>query len=34
MPGKVIEGTSGVIENTVKAGTGIINKVLPIFPGK
>ncbi len=34
MPGKVIEGTNGVIENTVKAGTGIINKVLPIFPGK
>ncbi|MDZ4404468.1 hypothetical protein [Prosthecobacter sp.] len=34
MPGKVIEGTSGVIENTVKAGTGIINKVLPIFPRK
>lgn len=34
MPGKVIEGASGVLENGVKAGTGIINKVLPVFPGK
>jgi hypothetical protein len=34
MPGKLIEGATGVIENGVKAGTGIINKVLPVFPGK
>jgi hypothetical protein len=34
MPGKLIEGATGVIENGVKAGTGLINKVLPIFPGK
>lgn len=34
MPGKVIEGANGVLENGVKTGTGIINKVLPIFPGK
>jgi hypothetical protein len=34
VPGKVIDGTSGVIESGVKAGAGMINKVLPIFPGK
>jgi hypothetical protein len=34
MPGKIIDGASGVIEGGVKAGTGIINKMLPIFPGK
>jgi hypothetical protein len=34
MPGKLIEGATGVLENGVKAGTGIINKVLPVFPGK
>lgn len=34
MPGKVLEGASGVIESGVNAGSGLINKVLPIFPGK
>lgn len=34
MPGKVIEGASGVLENGVKAGAGLLNKMLPIFPGK
>lgn len=34
MPGKVIEGAGGVLENGVKAGTGILDKVLPVFPGK
>ena len=34
IPGKVIEGATGVIENGVNAGSGLINKVLPIFPGK
>lgn len=34
MPGKVIDGASGVIESGVKTGTGLLNKVLPIFPGK
>lgn len=34
VPGKMIEGASGVLENGVKAGTGLIQGVLPIFPGK
>lgn len=34
MPGKVIEGATGVIESGVKTGAGLINKVLPVFPGK
>lgn len=34
MPGKVIEGATGVIENGVKTGAGLLNKVLPLFPGK
>ncbi|MCB1278068.1 hypothetical protein [Prosthecobacter sp.] len=34
VPGKVIDGASGVIESGVKTGAGMINKVLPIFPGK
>ncbi len=34
VPGKVINGASGLIEQGVKTGTGILNKVLPIFPGK
>ena len=34
MPAKVIEGASGVIENGVNAGTGLINKMLPLLPGK
>ncbi len=34
VPGKVIDGASGVLENGVKAGAGLLNKMLPIFPGK
>lgn len=34
VPGKIIDGAGGVIENGVKAGAGILNKVLPVFPGK
>jgi hypothetical protein len=34
MPGKVIDGASKVIEGGVSTGAGIINNVLPIFPGK
>jgi hypothetical protein len=34
MPAKVIEGATGVIENGVGAGAGLLNKVLPVFPGK
>jgi hypothetical protein len=34
MPGKVINGASGVLENGVNAGSGLLNKVLPVFPGK
>lgn len=34
MPAKVIEGASGVIENGVNTGAGLINKVVPVFPGK
>lgn len=34
MPGKILDSASGVIENGVNAGSGLINKVLPIFPVK
>lgn len=34
LPGKVINGATGVIENGVNAGTGLLKSVLPIFPGK
>jgi len=34
MPGKVLDGASGVIESGVNAGSGLLNKVLPLFPGK
>ena len=34
LPGKVISGASGVIENGVNAGAGLLKSVLPIFPGK
>ncbi len=34
LPGKVINGASGVIENGVNAGTGLLKSVLPGFPGK
>ncbi len=34
LPGKVMNGASGVIENGVKAGAGLLKSVLPIFPGK
>ncbi|WP_449067866.1 hypothetical protein [Prosthecobacter sp.] len=32
IPGKVMEGASGTLENGVKAGSGLLNKVLPLFP--
>jgi hypothetical protein len=34
MPGKVINGASGMLENGVNAGSGLINNLLPVFPGK
>lgn len=34
MPGKIMDGASSVIENGVNVGSGLINKVLPVFPGK
>ena len=34
MPGKVLEGTSSLIENGVNLGSGLLNKVLPVTPGK
>jgi hypothetical protein len=34
MPGKVLDGAGSVLENGVKAGAGILNQVLPVFPGK
>lgn len=34
LPGKVINGASGVLENGVNAGAGLLKSVLPIFPGK
>ncbi|HEY1048653.1 MAG TPA: hypothetical protein VGE39_02820 [Prosthecobacter sp.] len=32
IPGKVMEGASGTLENGVKAGSDLLNKVLPLFP--
>ncbi|WP_395743702.1 hypothetical protein [Prosthecobacter sp.] len=34
VPGKIINGASGILENGVNTGAGLINKVLPVFPGK
>jgi hypothetical protein len=34
IPGKVIEGASGLLENGVKTGAGILNQVIPILPQK
>jgi len=34
LPGKVINGASGMLENGVNAGTGLLKSVLPVFPGK
>lgn len=34
VPGKVMEGATGVLENGLKTGTGILKQVLPVFPGK
>ncbi len=34
VPAKVIEGASGMLENGVNTGAGLLNKVLPVFPGK
>jgi hypothetical protein len=34
IPSKVIEGASGLLENGVKTGAGILNQVLPILPQK
>lgn len=33
LPGKVMEGAGGTLETGVKAGTGLLDKVLPLFPG-
>lgn len=33
VPGKVMEGAGGVLENGVKAGAGLLNQVIPLFPG-
>jgi len=34
LPGKVIEGAGGVLENGVKAGADLLDKIVPGFPGK
>ncbi len=34
LPGKIINGTTGTLEQGVKTGTDLINKVIPLFPGK
>ena len=34
IPGKVMNDATSVIEKGVDAGSGLLNKVLPIFPGK
>ncbi|MFN0075303.1 MAG: hypothetical protein ACKVY0_02395 [Prosthecobacter sp.] len=34
LPGKVMEGAGGILENGLKTGTGILKQVLPVFPGK
>ena len=34
IPGKVFDGASGLLQNGVKTGSGILEKVLPMFPGK
>ncbi|MFO1438338.1 MAG: hypothetical protein U1F81_08450 [Verrucomicrobiaceae bacterium] len=34
LPGQIINGTTKTLEQGVKTGTDLINKVIPIFPGK
>ncbi len=34
LPGKVINGAGGMLENGVNTGAGFLKSVLPIFPGK
>lgn len=34
LPGQIINGTTKALEEGVKTGTGILNKVIPIFPSK
>lgn len=34
VPGKLMEGTNGLLQNGIKTGTGILNQVLPVFPAK
>jgi hypothetical protein len=34
LPGQIIDGTTKTLENGVKTGTDLINKVIPAFPGK
>lgn len=34
IPGKVIEGAGGTLENGVKTGADLLNKVLPFFPAR
>lgn len=33
LPGKVMEGASGLLENGVKTGAGLLDQVLPVLPG-
>jgi hypothetical protein len=34
LPGAIINGTTKTLEEGVKTGTDLLNKVIPIFPGK
>ncbi|MBE7495275.1 MAG: hypothetical protein HS117_10030 [Verrucomicrobiaceae bacterium] len=34
LPGQLLDGTSKTLENGVKTGAGLLNKVIPVFPGK
>ncbi len=34
VPGKMIDGAGGLLENGVNTGAGLINQVLPVFPPK
>lgn len=33
LPGQIIQGAGGVLENGVKTGAELLNKVVPVFPG-
>jgi len=34
MPGQILNGASGLLENSVKSGSGLLQNVLPLFPAK